>query len=173
MSRISPDEPITIENVLRHLTESWDTLQAFLEPLTDERLTGPADAVGWTVRDHLIHLATGEAGIVALRNGISRIAAMGVDARTWETGDDDLINEVIRQHYQSLLLPDVLALLRQTHEHMIQTVASMSNADLLRPYQDFDPDSDRTDPVVGWIVGDSFGHYAEHLPWMAAIAKQE
>jgi uncharacterized protein (TIGR03083 family) len=172
MSDISPDEPITTENVLRHLVEGWDALQAFLVPLTDEQLTGPSDAVGWTVRDHLIHLATGDAGIVALLNGTSRIAAMGVDSLTWETGDDDLINDVIRQRYQSLPLPDVLALLRQSHEHLVQKIASMSDADLVRPYQDFDPDSDQTGPVVGWIVGNSFRHYDEHLPWMAAIIKQ-
>jgi hypothetical protein len=172
MSNVSPDEPITTKNLLRHLTEGWDDLQAFLASLHEAQLTGPIDAVGWTIRDHLVHLAVWEAGIVALLNGKSRLEAMGVDEAVWKSGDDDIINEAIRQNYQSASLAEVLAMLRQTHEQLVQKVASMSDADLLRPYRDFQPDSEHTAPVVGGIVGNSFGHFYEHKPWMAAILNQ-
>ncbi|MBC8098629.1 MAG: hypothetical protein H7Y11_04245 [Armatimonadetes bacterium] len=52
---------------------------------------------------------------------------------------------------------------------MSDTINGLTDADLMRPYQYYATDSTREDPVIRWIVGDTFEHYAEHLPWMQAI----
>lgn len=169
MSGSSPEEPITTQNVMQHLTAGWNDLQSFLSTLSADQFIAPTDAAGWAIRDHLLHLAVWEAGIIALLQGHSRIAAMGIDAITWESHDDDLINEAIRKHHQQATIHEVQTLLQRTHEQMLQQVATMSDADLARPFRDFQPDSERTEPIVGWIAGNSWGHSAEHLPWMAAI----
>ena len=49
----------------------------------------------------------------------------------------------------------------------------MSDADLQRPYNHYQPSSDRQQPVIGWIIGNTYGHYEEHQPWIAAIVASE
>lgn len=46
----------------------------------------------------------------------------------------------------------------------------MTDADLHLPYSSFDANAPQQDePIYAWIVGDTFGHYEGHRPWMEAI----
>ena len=47
----------------------WDALQAVIGRYTEAELTGPTDAAGWTVKDHLAHLAAWERSMVFLFEG--------------------------------------------------------------------------------------------------------
>ena len=58
-----------------------------------------------------------------------------------------------------------------TPERLIDEIASMSDEDLMRPYRYYEFASMEDRPVVGWLVGNTFGHYDEHLPWIRAIAE--
>jgi hypothetical protein len=113
-----------------------------------------------------------EDGINALLEGEDRREHMGVDEATWQSRDYDAINAVIQQRNKDRSLADVLAALQQSHDAFRRHVAAMSDADLQRPYSDFAPASDNAQPIIGWLEGDSFAHYAEHIPWMGAIAGQ-
>jgi hypothetical protein len=44
----------------------------------------------------------------------------------------------------------------------------MSDEDLLRPYSHFQPNDPpfNPNPVWPWIVGNTFGHYEEHIQYM-------
>ena len=163
---------MTVSEFLQHLDAAWDNLQAFIASLTPEQLAVPTDAAGWTVKDHLMHLVVWEDGINALFEGGDRRERMGVDEATWQSRDYDAINAVIQRQHKDLSLTAVLAALQTSHDAFRRHVAAMSDADLQRPYSDFAPNSDNTRPIIGWLEGDSFGHYEEHLPWMQAIATQ-
>src|SRR5690349_16666891 len=76
---------------------SWDKLNAYVATLNDKQLTQLTDAAGWTVKDHLIHLAVWEDGVWALLNKKSRPAQMGVDEATWKRWKFDEINAVIQK----------------------------------------------------------------------------
>lgn len=162
---------VTTAEMLRRMDNGWNDLQAYIKTLSEAQLTGPTDAAGWTVKDHVMHLAVWEDGIYALLERTSRREQMGIDAETWERHDYDQINAIIQRRYADKSWAQVSKALQDVHERLVARIGSMSDADLLRSYRHYAPDSAEERPVWGWIVGNTFGHYAEHLPWMDAIVK--
>ena len=162
------NELITIANLQSRIAAGWDELHAYLGGLSAEQRTRPTDAAGWTVKDHAVHLAFWEATLVPLLEGRSRAEAIGVDEATWTSGIEP-INALLQKRHHDMAWEDVLQLLNSTHEALLEKIATLSDEDLQRPYNHYQPDSDRTQPVIGWLVGDTYEHYAQHIPWMAAI----
>jgi uncharacterized protein (TIGR03083 family) len=154
--------------LMPRLTEGWEAFNAFLGTLSEEQLTRPTDAAGWTAKDHIIHLAVWERGILALLEGKSRMESMGVSA--WEDGD--VMNEEIRQNHKDLSLEEVLHIFRQVHDNMMQKLDTLSNEQLMLPYYHYDPESERDIPVIWLVAGNTFQHYAEHQDWIAEIVKR-
>ncbi len=165
--------PITDKaDLLRQMDESWERMDVYVASLTDEQLTGPTDAAGWTVKDHLDHLGAWGNGISAVLARESRSAAMGLDEETFSTAHIDVINEAIRQSGVDKPADQVKADLAATHQNLRDSVAALPEADLHKPYKWFVPgdDDERSDlPIHGRISGNSHVHYDEHLPWMQAI----
>jgi hypothetical protein len=155
--------------LLEKINAGWDEFQTYVATLSPADFTSNIDAAGWTVKDHMMHLAVWEDGIRALLDGQSRHHHMGLDDTTWETGDFDMMNAVIQQQHRDKPLDEVLAALRDAHTGLMAKLDTLSNDDLQRPYNTYQPDPKRVDPVINWIEGDTYAHYAAHQPWIAAI----
>jgi uncharacterized protein (TIGR03083 family) len=151
------------------MERGWNDFDAYLNTLAEEQLTTPTDAAGWTAKDHVIHLAIWEAGIFALLNAQPRWEGMGIDRETFVSDDFDRMNAVIQQRYRDMALDEVLKTFRDGHQRLVAKIQSMSDEDLQLPYRHYQPDSDRDAPVWHLISGNTFGHYEEHTPWIAAI----
>ncbi|GAB4527165.1 MAG: hypothetical protein OHK0046_44640 [Anaerolineae bacterium] len=164
-------EPMTVDDVLKQIDTHWTALESYLQTLTPAQMTEPKDAAGWTVKDHLMHLALWEKGVLELLKGHSRLAAMGIDKAVWDTHDVDVVNAAIQQNTRDLPLDEVQRTFESVHTEMVKQISQMSDADLQRPYQDFDPAVDSQNPIIRWIAGDTFEHYEEHLPWIKAIVE--
>ena len=164
------NSPVTKANALRFIARSWDDLQAYLATLTEAQLTQPTDAAGWTVKDHLIHLAVWEDGLRSLLAGGSQREGMGIDEATWLQGNDP-INALIQQRHRALSLADVRRVSHESHAKLLAQINTLADADLMRPYRTYDTQTDEEQPVIGWIVGNTFMHYVEHKPWMMAIVE--
>ncbi len=149
----------------------WNDLNGYLNTLSPAQRAEKTDAAGWTVKDHAIHLAIWEDGIYALLSRLLRIEYMGIDEATWENGDNDAINAVIQLRYKDLSWAEVQAKRQQIHQRLVEKIEALSDEDLLRPYRFYEPASSEDRPVVHWITGNTFAHYAEHRPWMQAIAE--
>jgi len=164
---------VTTAEVLHRMQAGWDDLQTYLKTLTPEQMTRPTDAAGWTAKDHVMHLAVWEDGIAALLEGESRRERMGLDVATWESDWDAdhyfHINDVIYQQHHGQPLDDVLRHFDAVHQRLVDVVSALADADLLRPYNSYDPTSSSTTPLFALIVGDTYGHYEQHRPWIAAI----
>lgn len=165
-----PEMEITVPNVLNRIHDSWTRFHDYVASVSPERLTGPKDAAGWSAADHLYHIAAWSDSVLALLNGQSRAAAVGLDEATWAQGYE-VINAALQVRSREMPLEAVLAALNQSHERMVAKIKTLADADLQRPYRYFLPDSDREQPVINWIAGDTFDHYDEHLPWIRAIVE--
>ena len=156
------------EELLRRVQHGWDALNEYLDKLTEKQMTEPVDAAGWTVKDHIIHLATWEEGLLGLLQRRPQYTGMGLEAGDWNKSNDEM-NAMIQVRNRNMMLKDVLNALQDVHKRLVSQMQSMTTAELEKPYSYFDANSTEERPVWAWVVGNTYGHYEEHTPWIAAI----
>ena len=159
-------------SVLAPIDKGWRELNALVESLGPSGLllTG---ADGWSVKDHLAHIAAWEASLLALFDGADMAAAMGV---AQPEGGIDALNDEVWKRHRDLRPEQALAYLRSTHDALVARLAAMSDADLGLSYNHYQPNDPRDPaddrPAVEWVAGDTWEHYAEHIPWIQAIVRE-
>ncbi|MBZ0292206.1 MAG: ClbS/DfsB family four-helix bundle protein [Anaerolineae bacterium] len=164
------EQIISKSELMEKIHSGWDKFQTYIGTLSDKQLTIPSDAAGWTIKDHIMHLAVWEDGIYALLEKQPRDAQMGIETETWLTGDYDHINDIIQKRFHDKPLDEVLQTFKDVHTRIMQKLESMTEADLARPYSDYQSGTDLDTPVVEWVISNTYEHYAEHQPWIAKIA---
>lgn len=167
-------EDVSVAELLTRIDAGWAAYHGLLAGLDDAALAGPADAAGWTAQDHMTHVAAWEAGIHADLERRPRWAAMGVEpadlAEAIAARDFDAINAAIREGQRGMDAAAARAYAERTHAAMRTAVAALADEDLLRPYADFKTDAaDPAVPLLPFVVGNTFGHYAEHAGYIEAI----
>jgi uncharacterized protein (TIGR03083 family) len=159
--------------LLQKLNDGWREFQDYLDSLSQADFTANSDLAGWTVKDHLAHIVVWEDGIWALLEGGSRHQQMGLDRETFHSGDYDHINEVLRQNDIDTPLEDIRQRFREVHERLVAKIDTLSDEDLYLPYKHYQPESTADRPVINWIGGNTYEHYAEHTPWIEKIVAGE
>ena len=165
-------KPMDKTELLTKIGQVWDQLQRFVTAHTPAELTEPTDAAGWTAKDHLMHLAVWEGGIVALLDKQDRPAYMGIDQAMWLRHDWDEVNAVIQARYRDVPLEEVLRRHADTHRRLLAQIEALSWDDLQKPYGNYFPagkEDDSGDAVINRIIGNTIAHYPEHIEWMEAI----
>jgi hypothetical protein len=166
-------ENMTTAELLRRIQAGWDDFHAYLDTLDEADFTRNADAAGWTVKDHIIHLSVWEDGIEALLSGESRRERMGVDIETWASdwNADGFfrINDVIYQQHKDKSLGEVMERFNRVHEALVKQISALSDQDLGRPYRSFVSESKNETPIVEVIISDTYGHYSQHQAWIEQI----
>lgn len=165
---MSATNTIPRKKLMDEIEESWNELLSFIDSLTKEELTGPTDAAGWTVKDHVIHLAMWEKAALALLERKSKREVLDISPEIWEQ-DDDPINAVLQQRYQDMPLDKVMQTLHQHHVLILEKLNSMTEDDFQLPHRHYQPNSTEERPIINWVHWDTVHHYREHIPWMAAI----
>jgi hypothetical protein len=148
---------------LDRVQRSWQGLEEVLASTDVEALQAPVSA-GWAVKDHLIHLAAWEESLLALLEGRDRAAAMG--APGMEDEGADAINTVVWEQHRGESPAEALARLRESHGRLMERLRRLSDEDFARPYSYFQPDAGEERPVSGWIAGNTWEHYEEHLGYI-------
>ncbi len=165
MSEIPEGPPPSVEEVIGRTQEEWAALQQAISPLSEEQMTKPG-AEGWSVKDELAHLAAWARGLAALVRMQPRYPPMGLPAGAGpHTAGIEQMNATIYENNRDIPLATVLDELRAAHEDALAAVSALSDEDLERPYDSFQPQDNRPDgyiPILWLIAGNTFGHYAEH-----------
>jgi Mycothiol maleylpyruvate isomerase N-terminal domain len=153
-------------SVLRRIHRTWGSLDDFCRELSDEQMSsGGPD--GWTVKDHVAHIAAWQLSLAALLERRDRQAALGLKA--FSTTDWDGQNEVMLRRHRPLVPTEARALELGSRAMVLGALESLSDDDLGRPYSDFQPQDLRTsfptsqDCLVHWIMGSIEDHVGEHL----------
>ena len=157
--------------VIDPIEKSWQQLTTLVDSLGPDGLT-QTGSDGWAVKDHLAHLAAWEASLIALFEGGDRGKAMGIAA----TGDEmtDELNAAIWKLHHDQSPEDAVAYFRQTHEQLLRVLGKLSDEDLQRPYNDYQPNDPRSPddnrPAMDWVAGNTWEHYDEHREWIQALS---
>jgi hypothetical protein len=161
----------TVAELKRTIESAWSDLEAYLRGLPPQ-VALEKDAQGWTVRDHITHMAVWEESVAIVFQGGRRHEALGIDEAFYRQGTFDEINEVIKNREQHLTLDQAVARLARVHESLLDHLRRLSDDDLQPTVREFFPSAPATDerPVSVFLYDNSAGHILEHLPWMKAIA---
>jgi hypothetical protein len=165
----------TKEEVLADIERAWRHLNGALERLTEEQMTARQDGQGWTVKDHIVHMAAWERSVVFLLQGKPRHEGLGVDEGLYLEGTEDEINAVIQQQRQGLSLAEALSQLRDVHEQMLELLQALTDVDLLRPYRHYlpeEPGEGDGPPAINLVYGNTADHFAEHQGWIEELAAE-
>jgi len=160
----------TKAELLATIEPAWVTLNAALDRLTDRQKTTIRDAQGWTVKDHIIHLAAWERSVVSFLQGQPRHAGLGVDEALYMNGSGDDINAAIFHERQEMPLVEAVAQFRNVHRQLMQLLAPLTDADLHKPYREYLPDELGDDRIaIDVIYSNTTGHFGEHLDWIETL----
>ncbi len=161
------DKPISKAELLGRIRASRSALETAILSMNEEQLTRPGPS-GWAVKDHLAHLAAWEQGVADLLRGRPRITGMGLTDEQVRGKSEDEINALIYQAHAGMSLSQVMGEFRDAHRSMLQALDTLRDADLYKPYASFvrDGSSDRQDPVLIWITGNTCDHFDQHLGWI-------
>ena len=164
----------TVTELRTKMDDGLKALIAALDRLDASRLSGPTDAGGWNVRDHVAHMAVWADGMAALLRRENRWAAMGLDitdADRERLGSDG-VNDLVVDRHRNLTPNEAKEWLLEAHARVASAVESLTDEDLVRPYGNFaTPPDDGGRPIFQYIAGNTFGHYEEHVPWIESIGQ--
>ena len=154
-------------DLLDRIESAWEELNVVINGLDEAQLARVDDETGWSVADHLNHLAAWERGIAYVLTGRPRAEGMGVTQEQWVGLTMDEINDVIHDQGRQRGAAAAPANFRDAHAAMLDALEGLGDADLQRGYTTFDPQDEPDDrPIIGWIIGDTYDHYAEHLGYI-------
>lgn len=166
-------EPKNKAELQAHMAHGWAWLQDEMGQWSADQMTIPIDAGGWTIKDHLAHLAAWQRSMLFLLSHRPRHLGLGVEEPLYLSDNTDAINTAIQRLHKDDVLADVLAELARVYQTLIDRVTALSEADLQKTYSDYLPDepgTDSGDPILWRINGNVGAHFADHIPWMRAIA---
>lgn len=165
-------EPGSVEELVARIEEQWRALETQIARYPDDVLSGPTDAAGWTIKDHLAHLTAWERSVLGIiRDGRPQNETMGVDRTLWEADDLDAINERIRAQTANDSLAKVLAAREATHGDLLAALDTVTFEQLQQRWTDGVGDASDAPTVLQKVIGNTVEHYPEHAEWIAAIAR--
>jgi hypothetical protein len=160
---------ISRPELLRRIAERRGELETLVATLSPDALSAPRPD-GWAITDHLYHVAAWESSLLALLRGESRAVAVGLSEAEEHSLDTDGINARIDAAGRKLSPDEVRRRFEETHREVLAQLESMSDTDLLLLYSHYQPDAPPYEarPVLGWIAGNTYEHYEEHIGWIKA-----
>ncbi len=176
------DEPTSKQALLDRIDERWGALQALVSALSPADMERPLGD-GWSARVHFAHLTAWERSAIGLLRKQHRGDAMGLPRSLWDAHDQgdeatwadtgEAVNAALAATAETQPLAEVLAQSASTHAELLALLGSLTQEDLERPYSHYQPDDPPFNPapVVGWVHGNTWSHYNEHIGWLEAGLK--
>jgi hypothetical protein len=166
--------PTDMAGFLSVMDDARASLERVIEGRSQRELTDLRDHAGWSVKDHLVHLAVWERGMTWLLRRRPRHEGMGLSEDVFRSQDVDAINDDIFVRHRDLSLDQSLDMFRAAHQEMLALLSTLTWDDLQRPYGHF-ASNDQVEapdqPVLHRVFDNTAGHFDEHQPWIEAILR--
>jgi hypothetical protein len=129
-------------------------------------------ADGWAVKDHLVHIGAWELLLLGLLERRGRNEAMGISVA--DDASTDAVNDAVWQLHRHETPEKAMDYFKDAHAQLEAGLARLKPGDLERPYSFYRPATagrEGTDqPVMEWVAGNTYEHYAEHIAWIGDLA---
>jgi uncharacterized damage-inducible protein DinB len=133
-----------------------------ISPASDERLTATDAEAGWSVKDHLGHLANWQQYVADLLAGATAPRNIRDDAEM------DRLNAAIAAENRARSLAEVRASFESSYQALRAQVERLTDAELDQP-PPYGRDWDRK--LWQHIAGNGFDHYQEHAEAIEALLR--
>ena len=156
--------------LLLHIQREWSALLQAIEGLGEVQMNRP-DAGGWSIKDNLAHITEWESFV--LRNqfrGQPPHLAMQVAPAVLEPFDETKMNAILFKRNQARTIPDVLGELQRTHAQLMAALEEVNDSNLVKRTHCIGPEMN---PVMVWVVYNTYEHYAEHRKTIQAITTRK
>jgi hypothetical protein len=161
----------TIAQLIEYMQEALTPFNEMISGLTETQLTTPGPDGGWSVKDHLAHMAMWEIGVAALLRREHRWEAMGLTQEFVDEATEEEINAAIEANHKNLSLAEARELFDYAHRDLLAALDALTDDDLYETYSHFQPwvKTDNEQPIINRIVGNTRGHWEDHTPWIRKI----
>ncbi len=157
---------MTKDQLLQNIKRDRARLDELVGRLSDDELLEGGAGGGWSVKDHLSHIAAWERMLVGhLRDG-SDHDVVAMDQASYAAATLDVLNDQIYRLHRDWPAEQVRDEFAAAHGLMVAFIGEMPEGRLAEPYWDDDP-SGRT--VLDKIAGDTYLHYCEHAGWIGEL----
>jgi hypothetical protein len=164
-------EPQAKDDVLQNIQSARAELEASIAGLSQEQLTGPVTVGGWSIKDHLAHIAEWQRRGLAVIEGEPPYVGLGIDKETFEQlRNVDEINEVLFQRHKDRPLGEVMEDFHETHRRVESMIEGMTDDDLQRSLdEDISPRYRRVVDIANFNFA---RHDRAHIEDIRALANQ-
>jgi hypothetical protein len=164
------DIPTGADELLEEIHASRAEIEAIIDELSQNQMTQATDDGGWTIKDHLVHIAEWQRRGLGVIEGRPAWEAMGIDKETYQALDIDGINEILYERNKDRPLPEVLTEFRKAQEKVVLTLEQMNEDDLEREIPaDF---NERHRRIIDISRENFAGHDHDHVEDIRQLANQ-
>ena len=153
--------------LLTRVREAQEALVATISATSADQLTTREAGDGWSVKDHLEHLAGGRRMVLSLLHGRPGWEGLGVEEQVYLNEDDDAVNALIWLRTRDVPLAQALAEFQETHRELLAELTALSEKEWTRRFDPFRPGDLR--PLIEGVAANSYWHDAEHREWIIAL----
>lgn len=162
--------PTAAEDVLEQVHAARAEIEAIVDHLSQEQMVGATDEGGWTIKDHLAHIAEWQRRGLAAIEGRPPWEAFDIDREKYQKLDIDGINAILYERNKDRPLEEVLTDFRKTQEKVVLTLEQLNEDDLQREIPEEHGSRYRR---VGELALSTFpGHDSEHVEDIRLLANQ-
>ncbi len=159
-----PNPPADMGDLLQWIEREWVTLREKVLALPKDRLTA-RDGGGWTVVDHMAHLAFWEQMLVrSYLRGEPAHEVLGVSEEEMRRLDEDGENDVVYRRNRGRDPAEVLSEVWASHDDAVEAIARFPFERLMQPVR---PGEET--PLGAYVAGNTYGHYLEHAAWLEPL----
>ena len=169
---MSIQQPSTVSELFIRIARGRADLEEWASTLSLARLSAPGED-GWSIKDHLTHLSIWELSTAALLRREFRYAILGIQPGEPVPNETELNARIFAQN-KNRSVEDALDLFHNAHMELLNELANLSDADLQKPFTHFAPNEKSAyaqNPILDWIAGNTYEHYAEHIQWIGEMLK--